>query len=212
MLVAPVNELRRKNVEFRQTPKRQKAFDDIKAALAAQTLRVHFEESRPLILATDASPYVIGAVLMQKHDDSIEHMVTCASRTLSATKRRYAQFDKEALSIVFGFKRFRQYVVGREVLLYTYHKPLTFIFKPDAGVLHTALQRIQRWFVYLTNFSYERETSTRQVEQSSSRAVTLSTESKRGARRRIQRRTTRADENLAQLCYRRISCAPSDES
>ena len=91
---------------------------------------------------------------MQKHDDCIEHMVTCASRTLSATERRYAQIEKEALSIVFGFKRFGQYVVGREVLLYTDHKPFTFIFKPDAGVSQTALQRIQRWSLYLANFSY----------------------------------------------------------
>ena len=103
MLAAPLNELRRNNVEFTWTPKRQKAFDNIKAALAAQTLRVHFEESRQLILATDASPYGIGAVLMQKHDDGIEHMVTCASRTLSATERRYPQIEKEALIIVFGY-------------------------------------------------------------------------------------------------------------
>ena len=131
----------------------QKANDDIKTALAAQTLRVHFEESRSLILATDASPYGVGAVFMLKHDQRIKHLVTCASRTLSATEQHYAQIE-EALSIVFGIKRFRQYVVGREVLLYTDHKPLTFIFKPDAGISQTVLQHIQRWSLYLANFSY----------------------------------------------------------
>ena len=91
---------------------------------------------------------------MQRHDDGIEHMATCASRTLSAIKRRYSQIEKEALRIMFGFKRFCPYIVGFEVLLYIYYKPLTFIFKPDAGVSHTALQRKQRWSLYLANFSY----------------------------------------------------------
>ena len=92
---------------------------------------------------------------MQKHDDGIEHLVTFASLTLSATERRCAQIEKEALSIVFDFKRFRQYVVGRGVLLYTNHKPLTYIFNSDAKVSHTALQRIQRWSLYFANFSYD---------------------------------------------------------
>lgn len=40
------------------------------------------------------------------------------------------------------------------MVLFTDHKPLTFIFKPDAGVSQTALQRIQRWSLYLANLSY----------------------------------------------------------
>ena len=108
MLAAPLNELSRNNVDFKWILQRQSAYNDIKSALAAQTLGVHFEKNHPLILATDASPYGVGAVLMQKHDDGIEHMVTCSSRTLSAIERRYAQIRKGALSNVFGFKRFRQ--------------------------------------------------------------------------------------------------------
>lgn len=74
-------------------------------------MRLHFDERRPLILATNSTPYGIGAVLFQEHEDGLEHVVTCALRTLSATEQLYAQIKKDALSIVFGFKRFRQYVV-----------------------------------------------------------------------------------------------------
>ena len=153
-LAAPLNELRRTGVNYEWTTARQKAFDAIKQALADYTLRVHFDENRKLILATDASPYGVGAVLMQPQPDGTEAMVTCASRTLSAAERHYSQLEKEALGIVFGFKRFRQFLAGRHVELYTDHKPLIFIFKPDAGVPHTALQRIQRWSLYLANFNY----------------------------------------------------------
>ena len=153
-LTGPLNKLRRNDVQYEWTPERQAAFDAIKSALALQTTRVHFDERRQLILGTDASPYGVGAVLLQKHKDGREHMVTCASRTLSSAGRNYSQIKKEALGIVFGFKRYRQFVAGREVQLYTDHKPLTFIYKPDATISPTALQRIQRWSLFLSNFNY----------------------------------------------------------
>ena len=153
-IAAPLNELRRQGVAFEWTPRCQKAFDVIKAALSAKSLRVHFDEKRPLILATDASPFGVGAVLLQEHADGLEHMVTCASRTLSAAEQRYSQIEKEALAIVYGFRRFKQFVVGREVVLVTDHKPLTFIFRPDVAVSQTASQRIQRWSLFLSGFSY----------------------------------------------------------
>ena len=106
-IAAPLNELRRQGVAFEWTPRRQKAFDEIKTALATKTLRVHFDESRPLILATDASPFGVGAVLLQEHGDGIEYMVTCASRTLSSAEQRYSQIEKEALAIIYGFRRFQ---------------------------------------------------------------------------------------------------------
>jgi hypothetical protein len=153
-LAGPLNELRRAEVQWVWTSERQAAFDAIKSALAECSLRYHFDETKPVIVATDASPFGVGAVLLQEQSDGKEHMITCASRTLSSAERNYSQLEKEALSIIFGFKRFQQYLAGREVRLYTDHKPLTFIFKPDAGVPTTALQRIQRWAMFLANFSY----------------------------------------------------------
>ena len=77
------------------------------AGLVSQSMRVHFVKRRPLILNIDGSSYGIGAIFMQKHIDAIEHIfVTCALRTLSATKRCYKQMEKEALSMLFGFQNF----------------------------------------------------------------------------------------------------------
>ena len=146
--------MRRKEVQYEWTTERQAAFDAIKSVLAVQTTRIHFDERCPLILATDASPYGVRAVLLQKLNDGREHTVTCASRTLSSAERNYSQIEKEALGIVFGFRRFRQFVAGRLVQLYTDHKPLTFIYKPDAAISPTALQQIQRWSLFLANCNY----------------------------------------------------------
>ena len=50
------------------------------------------------------------------------------SKTLSKSHRNYSQIQKEALAIVFGFKKLYQYLHGRHLILVTDHKPLIIIF------------------------------------------------------------------------------------
>ena len=75
-------------------------------------MRVHFDEHRKLIVATDASAYGVSAVLLQGHEDGREHIVSCASRTLSSAERNYLQIEKEALSIVTRLRDFGSLLLG----------------------------------------------------------------------------------------------------
>lgn len=106
-------------------------------------------------------------------------MITCASKTFSTAEHRYSQIEKEALGIVFGFKRFQQFLMGRQVELYTDHKPLTFIFNPETEISTTALQRIQRWSMFLANCSYTYTRWSRQDELPSRRALAFTASSGR---------------------------------
>ena len=63
---------------------------------------------------------------------------------LRSKKKRLALFSASSAN-----------VVGREVTLYTDHKPLTYIFHPEAGISPTALQRIQRWALFLAGFTFQ---------------------------------------------------------
>ena len=49
-------------------------------------------------------------------------------RTLSKTEQGYAQIEKEGLAIVFGIKKFHNFIYGRSFVLCTDHRPLTKIF------------------------------------------------------------------------------------
>ena len=75
-------------------------------------LLVHFDPEKQLIMACDASHYGLWAILSHHMEDDSGRPIAFVSHTLAKAERKYSQFDKEALSIVFGVKRFHQYLFG----------------------------------------------------------------------------------------------------
>ena len=54
----------------------------------------------------------LGAVLRQKQVDGLRRPIAYASRALSPPEQRYAQIEKEALSIFWASERFYDYLIG----------------------------------------------------------------------------------------------------
>ena len=82
-------------------------------------------------------------------------MVAYASRKLSPAEKKYAQIQREALSIVYGVQKFRQYLLGRKFCLLTDHKPLLTVFHPEKGIPEMISSRLQRWAIILSAYTYE---------------------------------------------------------
>ena len=63
--------------------------------------------------------------------DGTERPVAFASRTLTSSEKNYAQVEKEALSLIFGVKRFHSYLYGRSftIVLTTSPLPLSSVRK-----------------------------------------------------------------------------------
>ena len=66
--------------------------------------------------------------------DGIQKPIAYASHTLSKPERAYAQIEWEGLALVFGVRRFHQYLYGRLFILVTDHRPLLKIFGSKQGI------------------------------------------------------------------------------
>ena len=151
----PLNALLRKDTKWKWSAEAEKAFKQAKELLTSATVLAHYNPGLPLRLAADASAYGIGAVISHVCEDGTERPVAYASRTLTESEKNYAQLEKEALSLVFGVRKFHQYLYGRPFTLYTDHQPLTTIFGPKRGVPPLAAARMQCWALILSAYDYQ---------------------------------------------------------
>ena len=74
---------------------------------------------------------------------------------MNSAEKNYAQVEKEALSLIFGVRKFHQYLYGRSFTLITDHKPLTTILGPKTAVPTLAAARMQRWALILSAYNYD---------------------------------------------------------
>ena len=153
-LLAPLYHLFRKSVQWRWRRKHGVAFRRVKDLLHSGRVLTHFDDRLPLILACDASPYGLGAVLSHRMPSGEEKPVGFASRTLTKAETNYLHLDKEGLAIIFGVRKFHQYLQGRQFEIKTDHKPLTHIFSELRGTPTMASGRIQRWALILGGYDY----------------------------------------------------------
>ena len=154
-LLHPLNRLLSQGVKWQWSVECDKVLENVKQELVSPRVLVHYNSELPVTLATDASPYGIGAVISHVHSDGSEQPIAFASRTLTSSERNYAQVEKEALSVIFGVKKFHQYLFGRNVLLVTDHKPLSVIFGLKKAIPPLAAARIQRRSVFLSAYNYD---------------------------------------------------------
>lgn len=116
--------LAKKSKPFVWTHSCQQSFDEIKEIIS-NTASLRFPNfSKPFILSTDASSCALGAYLHQ--DDG---PISFASRSLNRAERNYSATDREFLALVWGIKKFRQYLYGRNFECRTDHKPLLTMLK-----------------------------------------------------------------------------------
>jgi len=154
-ILAPLHILLQKDIAYKWTGNCERAFQRAKKEFQSDTVLVHYNPRLPLILTTDASSYGAGAVLSHRYPDGTERVLQYASQTLTNTQRKYAQIDREAYAIIFGIKKFHQYLYGHKFTLITDHRPLVQIFSPSKPLpAYTAL-RMQHYAVFLQGYTFD---------------------------------------------------------
>ena len=80
----------------------------------------------------------------------LPHVIYYASHTLNDAQLNYSTTEKELLAIVFALEKFRQYLVGTKVVVYTDHAAIRYLLhKKDAK------PRLIRWILLLQEFDLE---------------------------------------------------------
>ena len=153
-LLAPLYQLLQSGVQWKWSAEQDKAFKASKELLVSSQVLVHFDSELPLVVACDASPYGLEAVLSHKYANGSERPIGYASRSLSSAERNYSQLEREGLACVFGVKRFHSYLYGHSFSLITDHKPLEGLFHEDRAIPAQASSRIQRWALTLAMYDY----------------------------------------------------------
>ncbi|KAJ3639202.1 hypothetical protein Zmor_004072 [Zophobas morio] len=148
-LTAPLRKLIRKDVQFQWRKEQSKAFERLKGELMKSKTLGFFDPRCKSTIIADASPYGIGAVLVQMQNGG-EKIIEYASRALTDADKKYSQTEKEALSLVWACERFHLYVYGAEFDIITDHKPLEFIFSPRSK----PCARVERWVMRLMGYNF----------------------------------------------------------
>ncbi|PIN04694.1 DNA-directed DNA polymerase [Handroanthus impetiginosus] len=142
----PLCNLLEKDVSFKFDDACLDAFNDLKGRLIFAPIITVPDWSFPFELMCDASDFAIGAVLGQQKD-KIFRSIYYASKTLNDAQLNYTTTEKELLAVVFAFDKFRSYLVGAKVIVYTDHAAIRYLIeKKDAK------PRLLRWVLLLQEF------------------------------------------------------------
>ncbi|CAI2739057.1 unnamed protein product [Dicrocoelium dendriticum] len=146
-VMVPIRKLTHKSEKWHWDAEPERAFQKIKELIRSAPLLAYYNPAFPLEIQCDSSQYGIGAVLMQNGTP-----IDFRSRTLTETERRYAQIEKEMLSLVYAVERFNDYTFDRKSTTFTDHKPLVSIASKP---LHVVSRRLQRTLIRLQKYDLE---------------------------------------------------------
>jgi len=148
-IAKPLTQLLLKDAVFDVTDDCMIAFDRIRSALVSAPIIRAPNWNLPFEIMCDASDYAVGAVLGQRVDKAL-HAIYYASKTLDDAQKNYATTEKELLAIVYALEKFRTYLLGSKVIVYTDHAALKYLLSKNE-----AKPRLIRWILLLQEFDLE---------------------------------------------------------
>ena len=103
----------------------------------------------PFEIICDAFDFVVGTVLGQQIDRKLT-AICYSSKTLADTQLNYTTTEKELLAVVFALEKFRPYILGSKIIVYTDHAVLKYLLSKKE-----AKPRLIRWVLLLQEFDLE---------------------------------------------------------
>ena len=145
----PLTSLLCKEKDFIIEDEWKHAFMQLKQALVEVPILQSPNWELPFEIMCDASDFAVGAVLGQRKDKK-PTAICYASKTLADAQLSYTTTEKELLAVVFALEKFRPYILGSKIIVYTDHAALKYVLSKKE-----AKPQLIRWVFLLQEFNLE---------------------------------------------------------
>ncbi|RVW78259.1 Transposon Tf2-2 polyprotein [Vitis vinifera] len=137
------------DAKFEWDDKCQRSFELLKQFLTSAPIVRAPNWELPFEVMCDSSDYAIGAVLGQREDGK-PYVIYYASKSLNDAQRNYTTIENELLAVVYALDKFRAYLIGSSIVVFTDHSALKYLLtKQDAKA------RLIRWILLLQEFNLQ---------------------------------------------------------
>jgi len=131
-IARPLTNLLAKDAPFIFSDECHESFQTLKKALISAPIIQPPDWNLPFEIMCDASDFAVGAILGQTKDKK-HYAISYASKTLSGPQLNYTTTERELLAVVFAIDKFRSYLVGAKIIIYSHHATLKYLLtKKDA--------------------------------------------------------------------------------
>ena len=139
----PLCRLLEKDAKFDFDESCRSAFEEIKSRLVIAPIMLTPEWNNDFEIISDASDYAMGVVLGQR-TEKIFKVIYYARKTFNEAQENYSSIENEMLALVFACKKFRPYILGSHVIIYTDHAAIRYLMAKKE-----AKPRLIRWVLLL---------------------------------------------------------------
>ena len=130
----------------------QQALDELKRMLKEATEKpLHtIDFSKPFNLFVDASSFMVASALTQTDLDGSELPIAFSSSKLNQAQHKWSTIEKEAYAALVALQKYRNWLFGSKVILYSDHNPLLYLTETA-----TKSAKLMRWSLSLQEFDLE---------------------------------------------------------
>ena len=147
-LARPMCSLLAKDAKFKWDENCQNWFEELKRLLTSTPIVRRLNWELLFEVMCDASDQAMGAILRQR-DEWKPYVIYYASKTLNEAQKNYTTIEKELLTIVFVLDKFKAYLIGAPIVIFTNHSTLKYLVNKDSKA------RLIRWILLLQEFNLE---------------------------------------------------------
>ena len=146
----PLTSLLCKEKDFIIEEEGKHAFMQLKQALVEAPILQSPNWDLSFEIMCDAFDFAMGTVLGATNQQKNRPHICYASKTLADAQLNYTTTEKELLAVVFALEKFRSYILGSKIIVYTDHAAFKYLLSKKE-----AKPQIIRWVLLLQEFDLE---------------------------------------------------------